>query len=481
MTDLPRTGRRPIARGTIANTVAVGLQVVFSFTLAIVLARELGPTDFGHYGVVLSVLVWIEFALMLGLPGAASILIARNPEAIRSIERRVIGSLVVIGLVGIGIVQVLASDIAAALSLPDGERLIRLASVDIPLYVVYFGFRGILQGRKRFGRVAIATIIYFAAKLLLVGGLVALGLGLEGALIGNAAASVVVVIAMFRLARHVQQSGIEIYPLRKLLVVALSIAVCATLSSFVLQADIWAAKGWIEGSAEVGLYVAAATLARMLYMAIAALLGSVMPFIAEATARGERERAGGFLSEAMRFVLVISGLAAAIVSPTAPDLLAFLFGAPYRDGGAALTILVPSQGLLGFGLLFFHSLLAGRRPREAGWVIGTVLVLQATLLALLTPSYGALGVAWALVAAGAVLSVVGGFVAARRADVLFDWTILARVVASTCATAGLLVLCAPSGFWLIPAYILGALVYAALLRVTGVLRQDDIDLVTFWK
>ena len=69
----------------------------------------------------------------------------------------------------------------------------------------------------------------------------------------------------------------------------------------------------------------------------------------------------------------------------------------------------------------------------------------------------------------------------RRADVPFDWTILARVLVATCVTAGLLRLCAPCGAWLIPTNIGGALTYAILLRALRVIRRDDIDLALFWR
>jgi O-antigen/teichoic acid export membrane protein len=68
------------ARGTVQLIFARGCFMVGGYFIAVTLARELGPVDFGVYGVIMSVLVWIEMASSSGVPAATAKLV---PEYVR--------------------------------------------------------------------------------------------------------------------------------------------------------------------------------------------------------------------------------------------------------------------------------------------------------------------------------------------------------------------------------------------------------------
>jgi len=456
------------------NTLAVGVQLVFGFGLAILLGRTLGPASYGDYGAVLSVLVWIEFAALFGLPGAASILASRHPESAGTIERLALRALLGIGLVVGGGLAIAAPWVAELLRFgPDGTTWLRIAALDVPFYVLYFGHRGALQGRKRFGATAKGAMIYVVAKFALVLGPVLAGAGLEGALFGNAGASIVALLFLrWRLDRSMAEGAFASGTLVRF---AAGLGVYGALFALLTGIDVWVVKRTAADAADVGRYVAAVTLARTVFLVASALSGTVIPFIAECLGRGETERATGYVREATRFIFVVVGGAVAVGAPVAGSILELLLGEEYAAGGVSLAILLGAFGLLGVGQLWLAVPLARARTFAASVVVALAFGLEAALL-FHHPSHAAL----AVLAGGVVLAVGGGWLA--RGCLGLELRILGGVVVAGGATAfvsaALFAETGPSrGPLLLFDLLCASGLYVGLLYGLRVLRREDLGLI----
>ena len=74
-------------RGTVQMLVARVFLLVSGFGVSIILARALGPAEFGVYGVVMSFLVWFERIIGGGVPRGTTTLLSRDPEQRAVIEQ----------------------------------------------------------------------------------------------------------------------------------------------------------------------------------------------------------------------------------------------------------------------------------------------------------------------------------------------------------------------------------------------------------
>ncbi len=61
--------------------------MVFSYLVSITLARQLGPADFGVYGLVLSALAWLEMVSHAGVPAAVGKMIAEHQDDRPAVKR----------------------------------------------------------------------------------------------------------------------------------------------------------------------------------------------------------------------------------------------------------------------------------------------------------------------------------------------------------------------------------------------------------
>src|SRR4030095_7364977 len=77
---------RHAARGILQGVVGRGLSFGCAYLATIILARRLGPEDYGTYGMVISVLLWIEQTGRFTVPPAAAKLIPEDRERAVAIQ-----------------------------------------------------------------------------------------------------------------------------------------------------------------------------------------------------------------------------------------------------------------------------------------------------------------------------------------------------------------------------------------------------------
>ena len=187
------------SRGTIALVLTQGTYLLLGYVVVVVLARELGPAAYGTYGVIMSVVVWLEQSARRSVPWAAAKLIAERSEALGEIGRSSLVLNIALHSILFVVLWLLAPWLGTWFGIEDGAYFFRLAVVDLPLYGIYTALQGIYQGQRRFFRLGFFDIAYALAKVFGVVLIVQLGVSIEKALIVNIAASVVGIV--FLLAR----------------------------------------------------------------------------------------------------------------------------------------------------------------------------------------------------------------------------------------------------------------------------------------
>src|SRR5262245_49281865 len=113
-------------RGTRQLLLAKGCFFTSAYVMSAILARKLGPTEYGIYGVVISVLLWLEMSLQAGIPGATAKLIANKRYDSDQVESSVRALLLSLSILLFGVCWFLASELASLMRIPNGEFLFRI-------------------------------------------------------------------------------------------------------------------------------------------------------------------------------------------------------------------------------------------------------------------------------------------------------------------------------------------------------------------
>ncbi len=469
------------ARGTMQLLAARGCLTACGYAISVILARGLGPAEYGVYGVVLSVLVSLEQAAALGVPGAAAKLIPGDARLAPAVERAAKRLLLAVSVALLGVSVAVAPLLARALGMEDRTALFRLAVLDLPLSGLYFAYQGVLYGHRRFGVLGVSLVVYGLSKLAGVVALLLVGLSVAGALVVNVLATLGVLVY---LAARVPAPAAPVRggAARPLLRVALPFGLYTAALPVLLGVDLWSLERLGGGGPEaVGTYVAALNVARVLAIVPSVLSGVLFASLCRAVARSDEELARRHLQGAMRFALIVLVPACALLALDGREVMVLLYSSAYAAGAAVLGLQLLAFGLFAFLDTLLHALLAaGQHYRAAGLLVALVPVAVAANLALV-PRWGAVGAAAALATTIGLGAALAGARAFRRYGALIRAATLARVLAAALVVAALGTQISAGGLWL-PVKLTALLgVYGGLLAALRELKWNDLSALVVWR
>jgi O-antigen/teichoic acid export membrane protein len=471
-----------VAHGVVQGVAGRGLNFVFAYLATVILARRLGPASYGVYGIVISVLIWIEQTGRFTIPPAAAKLIPEDQARSTSVQQTALFLGAVLFASLFALLWVAAGPLANAFGLSEeGAALFRIAALDLPLFGLYAVYRGVLQGRHDFLALGIAEALYAAAKLVAVVLLLGVWLSVRSALVANLIASFAALLyVMSRVSIGIRRPAPDV--VRPLIHLALPLGLYMLALQTITQVDLWALTALSVGqdAGTVGLYVAARNVAVVPGVVLMVVSDVLLPSISRALAANDTRLSGAYLQGAVRFLGILIVPVALLLMLAADDIMTLLYSGTFRGGGDYLRVLVLYAVALPFIDLFASALSASGKPYRGGATLALVIPIAVALNVILIQSYGAVGAAYASALSGMAGTIVLGVLVSRRFGTFVAWRTLLNTIVATVA----MILVARSAASLdIPvfAYVSCVGVYGLALVVLGELRRKDLEPLAFWK
>ncbi len=272
-------------RGTIMLVASRGCYFVLGYVAVVILARLLGPAAYGAYGVIMSVLAWLEQSGRTAVPAAATKLLAETVENWEELAKTAFAlNLIFYGGVFV-LLWVTAPWLAAGFGIADGATLIRVAAIDLPFFGLYTALQAIHQGHRRFGQLGGSEVAYAVAKVAGVLALMVLGVSVKTALLLNAFSSLVGAAVLCR-ATGLMAPARWLAHVRPLVTLGVPMGLYSLAVLFLSSLDLWMLQILfpIDKAAEVGVFVAALNIARVPGFALAAVAQVLLPSVSRAVA-----------------------------------------------------------------------------------------------------------------------------------------------------------------------------------------------------
>jgi stage V sporulation protein B len=227
-------------------------------------------------------------------------------------------------------------------------------------------------------------------------------------------------------------------------------------------------------SENAGYYAAAINLANLTYQIVISVTFVVFPLISQATFTKDRSAAQLYISNTMRYSLMIMALVATLFSANAGEALRVVFPAQFQAAAPALSVV--AYGMLFFGLLYVLTTMisASGRPGVSLTIGLLTLAASAALNAWLIPRYGLAGAALATTGAMAAGSVAGAYFVAHQFGALVSGVSVVRI--ALCAAAIYVVswvFPAPSRLFIIFKLACLSLSFVGLLVVARELKGEE--------
>jgi len=456
---------------------------VFGYPIAIILARELGPAAYGVYGILLSVLIWLEHTGAFGITEAVTKLTAeaRDDERRNAVESTGQALLLIIYLALFGVCWVAAPLIARVFQIPEATGLFRVAIIDIPISGIYFAQQGVLGGRRGFGALSGSMLTYGLTKFVGIIIVLLMGISIFWALIINILATMAGVLF---LARYVSPFHLRFSAPQAKVIVQLGIPIGLYLlvSLILFNLDFWSLKiiGAVENEV-IGIYAAALNVAKLTDLASSAMSDVLFPSAAIFLTARDREAGRRYVQDASRALLLGLLPLTILFASTAEALLTFLYSGTYATGTSVLPLQVFAFALFGIARTYGGMLIAQGSTHLATGLACLAIPLALGLNVVLVPPFGAIGAALSLLLTALFATVMSGWMLVRQFGCLIRFATLFNALAA----AAIMGLIAPyivlTGPWLVFKYLLLLGIYALTLLLLRELRSEDVAAVALWR
>lgn len=417
-------------RGTIYITAAKAWFMVTGLAIYLVLPRLLSAEEFGIYGIVVGITSILNAVMVTGTIQTVSKYVSQDVAQAGAVKRTAIRLQAVIGGGGALGYFVLAPVVARGLNDPTLTDYFRLTALITLSYSFYAVFIGYLNGRRQFLRQAMLDASYSTLKMGFVIGLASLSQAVMGALGGWVVAGVCVLLMAIMTTRDKTEGGqIRAADLFKFQTAVLGFTLIINLLQ---KVDLMLVKALsspdpARASELAGYYNAVMAIANVTFQSIVAITFVAFPLISEATYSNDAPATRKYISQTMRFSLMITMLLAVLFSSNASGLLDLIYPDEYLAGTEALRI-VPF-GMMMFGMVaVLTAIISGSGKPGVSLLIGlSTLLVDGALGYVLIPRHGLWGAALATTAAMLIGMSLGAVYVWRSFEALIPMKSLARI------------------------------------------------------
>ena len=468
-------------RGTVYITASKLWFMVSGYGIHFILPRLMSTEQFGMYQVVVGVVSIINAVIITGTYQTVSKRISEDDQSAGSVKATALKLQILVGG-GASLAFFLLAPVVA--SYLNDDRLVnylRLASLITLSYSFYAVFTGYFNGRKQFLTQAMLDMTYSTLKLAFVVLLVWLGLGVAGG-IGGFALAAATVLVLSAIAAGKANRGTEVRA-RDLLGFQSYLLLFTLAMNLLQKTDLILVKALSSpdatlASENAAYYGAAVNVANITYQVIISATFVIFPLVSQATFAKDREKTQAYVTNTLRYTLIIMAVVATLFSANARDVLSLVYPQNYQAGSAALSIV--AYGMLLFGLFYIVTTIISASGHPGVSLLIGLLTLgaSAALNVLLIPSYGLAGAAAATTASMLAGAIAGCAYVRVRFGALMPPRSVVRITGCAAVVYAISLQFTPlSKLMIVVQLAVLAFVYLVALIATREIGGDDLKMI----
>ena len=390
------------------------LVVALNFSAILIIARILGPTDFGSFSVV-TLIPSILFLLgSFGVNSACVYYIGKDRKQSKALFSNALYLSILIGVAIVGAFVFSFDIIAPLLSNPVAANLLKLVVWTVPFLIAKYYTDGILQGLYKIGLYNYSNIIYSGGFLFILLMLeLARGLDLAYALTAWSLGYILSVsFAVGAIASHVRGFSKPNLAVSGRLVCYGFQGYAAQLCMVLLYRVDILFVNYYAGAANAGYYTVASRLTETLWLIPDAV--SLVLFPKLMLSLGD---SGKTVARVLRHVMMMTLVTVVVMALLAWPLITIVFGREYLNALSALLILLPGVLFATVYKVVSRWFFSEGRPMIASYIALVALIANIALNIVLIPVYGINGAALASTICYAIVGFLSLAIYSRRSGI----------------------------------------------------------------
>ena len=403
-----------LARSALWVTISEIIFNLSGFVIHSILGRVLGPSDYGRYGIIITLTTMIIILIGNGIPTAMAKYISEifetNPRMVLKIKRQatILQTLIISAIT---IIFYFSADlISKILGDPTLAPLFRLSTLIIPVFAAASFYFSYYTGLHKFNTQATLKTLRSIFRIGFVVGL-ALIFGLKGSIAGYIIAPFLVFLVAygidrFKINRELKSSpqsplipllkkGEEYFPWKKLVNYAWQVVVFFLAYELLISIDLYLVKGILKNDATTGIYNAALTVGRIPYYIFYAMTIFLLPMVSRASSGNNFKNAKNIIGNALRIMLIFLAPMVILMSFYSKEILQLLYGEKYISGAVPMSVLVYGVGFLTIFYVLSFAMNGAGKTATAMIISAIGVIANAVLNYFLIIKMGILGSAYA--------------------------------------------------------------------------------------
>lgn len=399
-----------LARSVTLNVLGTVGSLAVGFVASLLLARWLGPSDRGLLALMTEVYTVALGVVALGLPMTVTYYASRKDASGGALLGNTLVYGLVIAAVVVPLAWVLHPQLASAFGRGHGGRTWVLAGALVPVLFFDWTTHNQLLGKLRFARYNVLVVCSRIATLALVVALVGVaGLGVGGALLAVAAASVVMIAGSLPPLLTDERPRLDPAFFRQMVRYGRRVQV-GTLVQFVnYRLDVIVLQ-FFRPLRDVGIYTVGVILAELVITLATSFGTSVMPLVSSQEGTDAQTRT---TVSSLHHHAVLAVVAIVLDAAAAPVLISFGYGRDFLPSLVPFYILLPGMWFLGTSSLVTNDLRGRGRPGTSSLIAGVMMLATIALDLVLIPPFGYVGAAFASLAVYVLFGCISVVVLAR--------------------------------------------------------------------
>jgi O-antigen/teichoic acid export membrane protein len=376
--------------GTARVFLAEALIVPTGLLTVALLTRHLGPSDYGRYTLAVTFVLWLEWGFSAPFARAAVRLVGGAAEW-GPMAALVVRVQFVVGVLTALALWVTAPIVARTLDEPALSSLLRLFSLDLPLFALAQAHQQVLIALGHFRVRALLSAARWIVRLVLIAAAVAFGLSVRGIVMAVVSTTAIEVALARRFVRPQLFGRVEV-PVRQMFDYAVPLLLSALCLRVFDRIDVVLLKFFGRTSAEVGMYGAAQNLTLVMGLFSLSFSPILLSTLAQAVRAGDMTHGRQIARDSMKIGLLLLPVAA-IVAASARDIVALVFGTQYLASTAVFQWLI-FAGVASVAISIVVAVLTGgSRPFWTLYAVAPLPVIAIIAHTWAIPRYGPVGAA----------------------------------------------------------------------------------------
>jgi len=469
-----------IGKGTLYLMIANFIFMVSGYLINLGLGRYLGPSKYGIFGIILSLLATIYILSSSGFPTAISKFISENKNYTKSLIKKSLSIQFSLSLILFILYFIFAPFIADVLQDKELVPYIKISALAIPFHALNSIYNwGFLNGFRLFDKQAKASIGFSLSKIGWVFLLVFLGYGVTGAVIGYiASAAIGFLLGLYYTYSHLScnpLSNHENFPFGRLLNFSVPIILYAIFIFLIFNIDLLLVKAILHKNIDTGYYTAATVIARAPYLLFSSLALTLLPSISYLFSKKDLPKTQNYITKSFRYMIMLLLPSILLISATAKPLVKLLYTNTYEAAGEPLMILAIGLGFLTIFNVLCHIAMGSGKPIMTSSSAFLILLIALILNTYLIPSYGLKGAAIATTIASALGLLIMAIYIYRLFGVLMNPISFAKIVISSLIIFLIAYFVQLPGLLLMIEYAVLFTIYVGILWVIKEIKKEDIE------